>query len=147
MSGVSAEGATPLLRPARAEDEDEAVPLLYESGGLVYPRFAGSRRAALAILAACYRRAGTTASAEVVTVAEVEGRVVGVLVAFPVAEGAARARRYLRTALGRIPPWRWPRALRMFRAIRPAPPLKALYVDSLATAAGFRRTGVATALL
>jgi ribosomal protein S18 acetylase RimI-like enzyme len=144
---VSAEGATPLLRPALAEDEGEAVPLLYESGGVVYPRFAGSRRAALSILAAAYRRPGTTASAEVVTLAEVDGRVAGALVAFPVTEGAPRARRYLRVALARLPPWQWRRALHVFRALRPAPPSTALYVDSLATAAGFRRAGVARALL
>jgi ribosomal protein S18 acetylase RimI-like enzyme len=144
---VSAEGATPLLRPALAEDEQEAVPLLYESGGVVYPRFAGSRGAALSVLAAAYRRSGTTASAEVVTLAEVDGRVVGALVAFPVTEGARRARRYMKVALARLPPWRWRRALRIFRALRPAPPSTALYIDSLATAAGFRRAGVATALL
>lgn len=137
----------PTMRPARAEDEDEAVHLLLESGGAVYPLFAGSHQAALRILRAAFRRPGNTASREVVTVAELDGRVAGVVAAFPVLEGAPRARSYLRTALTRMPPWRWPRAWRIFGALRPTPPPQALYVDAVATSAAFRRRGVASALL
>lgn len=144
---MSPEPSRPVVRPARADDEDAAVALLLDSGGVVYPRFAGSRDAALAVLRASYRRPGNTASAEVVTVAEVDGRVAGAMAGFAVAEGAARARRYLRIALARLPPWRWPRAMRIFGALRPTPPAGAFYVDSLATSAGFRRRGVAWALL
>ncbi|HZC14562.1 MAG TPA: GNAT family N-acetyltransferase [Thermoleophilaceae bacterium] len=140
-------GISPLIRPARPDDEQDAVALLLASGGEVYPRFAGSSEAARSILTAAYRRPGNTASAEVVTVAELEGRVAGALAAFPVAEGARRARRYLLLSLSRLPPWRWPRALRLFDSRRPAPPPRALYVDSLATAPDFRRRGVARALL
>ncbi|MBA3421969.1 MAG: GNAT family N-acetyltransferase, partial [Thermoleophilaceae bacterium] len=37
--------------------------------------------------------------------------------------------------------------LRLSNSLRPAPPPRALYVDSLATASDFRRRGVARALL
>jgi hypothetical protein len=52
------------------------VALLFASGAEVYPRFAGSRPAGLAVLATAFQRAGNTASAEVVWVAEVDGRLV-----------------------------------------------------------------------
>lgn len=147
MLDVTREPSAPILRRVRAEDEEDAVALLLESGGVVYPRFAGSRARALRILRASHRRPGNTASAEIVTVAEVDGQVAGAMAAFPVAEGTDRARRYMRIALIRIPPWRWPRAWRMVAALRPTPPPRAFYVDALATSSEFRRRGVARALL
>ena len=144
---MGSDGTSPLIRPARPEDEQDAVELLLASGGEVYPRLAGSSERARSILTAAYRHPGNTASAEVVTVAEVDGRVAGALAAFPVAEGGRRARRYMRLSLARLPPWCWPRALRLFDSRRPAPPPRSLYVDSLATAPEFRRRGVARALL
>jgi ribosomal protein S18 acetylase RimI-like enzyme len=69
------------------------------------------------------------------------------MAAFPVADGTRRARRFLRLALLRLPPWRWPRAWRSFPGLRPTPPASALYVDALATAEDSRRRGVAPALL
>lgn len=147
MDGVTTERSAPIVRPAQPDDEQEAVALLLASGGEVYPRFAGSRGAAVRILRASYRRPGNTASAEIVTVAEADGRVAGAMAAFPVSEGTDRARRYLRTALARLPPWLWPRAWRIFGALRPTPPARAFYVDALATSPAFRRCGVASALL
>ena len=144
---MGSDGTSPLIRPARPDDEQDAVALLLASGGKVYPRFAGSSEAARSILTAAYRRPGNTASAEIVTVAELDGRVAGALAAFPVAEGARRARRYLMLSLARLAPWRWPRALRLLDSLRPPPPPRALYVDSLATASDRRRRGVARALL
>ena len=141
------EAAPPVVRAARADDEDDAVRLLLESGGVVYPRFAGSSEAALRILRASFRRPGNTASAEIVTVAELDGEVAGVIAAFPVLEGAVRARRYLRVSLARMPLWRWPNAWRIFASLRPTPPPHALYVDAVATSGDFRRRGVASALL
>jgi ribosomal protein S18 acetylase RimI-like enzyme len=135
------------VRPAVLVDEDAVVPLLYASGASIYPRFAGSREAALDILAAAFGRPGTTASAEVVRVAEIDGRVAGALAGFPVSEGSARARRFLRVALGRVSPRRWPRVWRIFRGLRPSPPAGAFYVDSLATDPPLRRRGVGRALL
>jgi len=145
---VSATPASePVVRRAEAGDEEDAVALLLASGGLVYPRFAGSSEAAKRILRAAYRRPGNTASAEIVAVAEVEGRVAGAIAAFPVIEGSARARRYLTLAFAHMAPWRWWRALRVFGALRSTPPPHAFYVDAVAVAEFARRRGVASALL
>jgi ribosomal protein S18 acetylase RimI-like enzyme len=144
---VTAERSPIRVRPAVREDAREAVPLLFESGRSIYPRLTGSGQAARHVLSGAFRRRGTTASCEVVTVAEVAGRVAGAMAAFPVAEGAERARRFLHTTLARTPPWRWPAVWGAFHALRPQPPAGALYVDSLATDPAFRRRGVGRALL
>ena len=140
----------PAVRPARRRDVERVAWLMYESASQVYDRYAGTPRAALRLLRAAFRRSGTTASAEVVTVAELEGEVVGVIAAFPVAEAHHRTARFLRVTFARVPPWRWPTALRIFRlgaAAAAPPPHDALYVDALATDPAARRRGVATALL
>jgi ribosomal protein S18 acetylase RimI-like enzyme len=138
------------IRPAQAEEDDAVAALLYETAGGLYDLFAGGRERAARVLRAAYARTGNSASREVVTVAEVDGRIAGVLAAFPVAEGDERARRFLRLTLMRTPPWHWRRTLRVFRLggkLTPPAPGDALYVDALATDPDFRRNGVATALL
>ena len=136
----------PLIRAARAQDEDVATRLLLESGGVIYPRFAGSSETALRILRAGYRRPGHTASAEVVTVAERSGAVAGVIAAFPVLEGSVRAYRYLRLSLRGCR--RGAGRGRGGCSARCAGRLSrtTLYVDAVATAADQRRAGVASAL-
>ena len=124
--------------------------LLYESAAAKYDQFAGDQRRALALLERSFRRRGNTASCETISVAELDGRVAGVLAAFSSAEGDLRARRFLRIALAGMAPWRWAEALRIFRLgtdAVPLPPADALYVDALATSAALRRRGIARALL
>ena len=138
------------VRPARATDAEAVAPLLYESATGVYDRFAGTRERALGVLARAVDTPGTSASAEVVAVGELDGRVAGALAAFPVGEAAARARAFLRVTLKSIPPWRWPSALWLYWAgahAAPAPPEATLYVDALAVDGSARRRGVARALL
>jgi GNAT superfamily N-acetyltransferase len=138
------------IRLAQGDEGDVVAALLYETAGGLYDRFAGGRKRASRVLRAAYRRAGNSASRDVVTVAEADGGVVGVMAAFPVAEGDERARRFLRLTLWRTPPWHWPRTLRIFRLggqLTPPAPRGALYIDALATAHSHRRRGVATALL
>jgi ribosomal protein S18 acetylase RimI-like enzyme len=140
----------PLIRPAADDDADAVARLLYETATGMYDIYAGGRRRALRILRAAYGRAGNSASMEVVWVAELGGAVAGALAAFPVAEGDARASRFLRVTLARTPPWKWPATLRIFRTgadLTPVPPPDSLYVDALATGVGHRRRGVASALL
>jgi ribosomal protein S18 acetylase RimI-like enzyme len=140
----------PVVRPARADDTAAVTPLLYESATGMYDRFAGGRERALAVIAAAVDRPGTNASTDVVTVAELDGRVAGAMSAFPVGEAALRARGFLRVTLRTLPPWRWPSALWLYRAgadAAPAPPESTLYVDALAVDAGARRRGVGLALL
>jgi ribosomal protein S18 acetylase RimI-like enzyme len=139
-----------VVRQPTPEEDDAVAGLLYETSSGMYDLFTGGRDRALRVLRDAYAREGNSASREVVTVAELDGRIVGVMAAFPVPEGDARARTFVRLTLRRIPPWRWTRTLRVFRLggrLTPPAPPNALYVDALATDAGFRRGGVATALL
>ena len=141
---------TPRIRPFRPEDSDAVTAILYESSGGLYDRYAGSRRLAERVIARALERDGNTASADVVSVAEVNGAVAGAMAAMAFAEWEPRAYAFLRTTLRAIPPWRWPGALWVYQAGGRAgagPPSTCFYVDSLATAEPFRRRGVAAALL
>jgi ribosomal protein S18 acetylase RimI-like enzyme len=150
MHRVAAVSPSPTVRRFRADDEDAVVPLLYESSGGMYDRFAGNRALAQRTIARALHREGTTASADVVWVAELDGNLAGAMAAMPYGEWTPRAHRFLRTTLRSIPPWRWPSALWLYRSsgrMAPEPPRSSLYVDSLATAPASRRRGVARALL
>jgi ribosomal protein S18 acetylase RimI-like enzyme len=138
------------VRPFSVGDERAAVPLLYESSGGMYDRLAGNRTLAERTLTRALGRDETTASADVVWVAELDGAVAGAMAAMPYAEWTPRAHRFLRTTLRTVPPWRWPRALWLYRSsgrMAPEPSPSSLYIDSLATATEQRRRGVARALL
>jgi ribosomal protein S18 acetylase RimI-like enzyme len=85
-----------------------------------------------------------------VWIAELGGAVAGAMVAYPYREDARRARLFMRIALRRSPPWRWPAIARAFwRALRhPIDHARdSLYIDALAVHDRFRRRGVASALL
>ena len=140
----------PRVRAYRDGDSAATAALLYESAGGMYDRYAGSRRHAERALARALPRGGTTASAEVVRVAELGGLLAGAMSAMPFDEWTPRAQAFLGVMLGSIPPWCWPSALWLHRVsgrTAPQPPSSSFYVDSLATAEGSRRRGVARALL
>ncbi len=142
--------ARPEIRDYRRQDSPVTAGLLYESAGGMYDRYAGNRRLAERSLTRALAREGTTASAEVVRVAQIDGQVAGALAAMPFDEWTPRAHAFLRVTLRSIPAWRWPAALRLYRAsgrTAPEPPALSFYVDSLATAEPLRRRGVARALL
>jgi ribosomal protein S18 acetylase RimI-like enzyme len=139
-----------VVRPARPQDEDAVVELLYESATGMYDLYAGSEGRAMRVLRAAYRAPGNSASREVVTVAEIAGRPAAAMAAFPAAAIESRARSFLAKTFSRTPPWTWPGAIRVFRLggqVSPAPPLESFYVDALATGEPFRRQGAAWALL
>ena len=138
------------VRPYRAGDSAAVAPILYESSGGLYDRYAGSRRLAERTIARALEREGNTASADVVWVAELDGETAGAMAAMSFVEWTPRAHAFLRTTLRTIPPWRWPGALRIYHAggrSGTGPPESCFYVDSLATGESFRRRGVARALL
>ena len=138
------------VRKAGPDDFPHVAELLHHSAADMYDRFAGGRERALRVLRRSLDEPGNASSAEVVWVAAVDGQVAGAMAAFPVDEAAARARAFLGLALRGSPPWRWPVALYIYWAggrAAPSPPESALYVDALATDPGFRRRGVARALL
>jgi GNAT superfamily N-acetyltransferase len=136
------------VRTARPGDPVDG--LLFESAAPYYSAYAGGPERARRLLRALYPRRGHTASWEVCRVAEADGAIVGVLAAFPVADGDDLARRFVRLSLLHSPPWRIPRLMRHLRAtsaVAPHPPERMLYVDALATDAAHRRRGVARVLL
>ncbi len=142
--------ASPTVRPFAPGDEHATVPLLYESSGGMYDRLAGNRALAERTLARALVSEHTTASADVVWVAEADGEVAAVMAAMPYPEWTPRAHRFLRTTLRTVPPWRWPRALWLYRSsgrMAPEPAPTSLYIDSLATAVAQRRRGIARAML
>jgi ribosomal protein S18 acetylase RimI-like enzyme len=116
----------------------------------MYNRFAGGPDRALRLLERSLAEPGNASSADVVWVAEVDGRVAGAMAGFPVDEAVARSTAFLRLALGSAPPWRWPKALMLYWAggrAAPSPPSPSFYVDALATDPALRRRGAASALL
>jgi ribosomal protein S18 acetylase RimI-like enzyme len=140
----------PAARSARESDAEAVALLLYESAAPMYDRFTGGPERALRVLCRAFEAPGNNASREVVTVAEVDGRVAGALAGFPVHETVPRAGAFLRLALRTIPPWRWPSALWLYwsgaRAV-PNPPEAAFYIDALAVEEQLRRRGAARSLL
>ena len=80
------------VRPARAGEADALAPLLYEVNPDLHDRFAGSRERALRLIAEAFDSTGYSGSAEVVRVAEVDGRPAGVMGCYPDWEGTARGR-------------------------------------------------------
>jgi ribosomal protein S18 acetylase RimI-like enzyme len=142
----------PEVRVRRAEpgDAQAVAELIHASAGTLYDRFVGGRDRSLRILRRAFTTSGTSASAEVTWVAELDGGVVAAMAAFPVRETPRRSRALLMLTLRSSPPWRWPRSLRLYLAgahAAPPPPGASLYVDALATDPAARRQGVATALL
>jgi ribosomal protein S18 acetylase RimI-like enzyme len=136
------------VRPATPADRTDA--LLYEAARPYWDAFAGSEALARRLLAATWGERGHTASWEVCAVAEAGGELVGILAGFPAADGDRLAGAFLWRAVRRTAPWRWPRMARHLRAgarMAPHPPPRSFYVDSLAVAPGWRRRGVARALL
>jgi ribosomal protein S18 acetylase RimI-like enzyme len=124
--------------------------LLYGVNPHLHDRFAGGPDRALRLIEEAFDGEGHSGSAEVVRVAEVDGRLAGVIGCYPGWEGAARGRADVRMGLRARAWWRRPPLLafvyRMQRAL-PESPQEALYIDALATAPEFRRQGVARALL
>ena len=144
------DAARPRVRPFRSEDAEAIAPILYESSGGLYDRYAGSRALAERAITRALSREDTTASADVVWVAEADGEVAGAMAAMPYPEWTPRAQAFLRVTLRTIPPWRWARAITVYRAsgrVAPEPPRSCFYVDSLASAPTHRRRGVGRALL
>jgi ribosomal protein S18 acetylase RimI-like enzyme len=140
----------PVVRRPTPDEAARVAALLHESGAEMYDRFAGGRERALRTLERAFREPGNSAAAEVVWVAELDGRLGAAMAAYPVEEALPRSRALLRLALRGAPFWRWPGALRLYwlsgRA-SPSPPTAAFYIDALATDSRLRRRGLASALL
>ena len=140
----------PDVRPAEPRDDAAVAKLLYESASGRYDLFGGGRRRALRLLERSIATPGNDTSRDGVLVAEIDGRVAGAIAVFPWSEMGRRRWRWVLLALRRRAPWRWVQMLLLTLAgsrIPYEPPADSLYVDGLATDAGYRRRGVASALL
>jgi ribosomal protein S18 acetylase RimI-like enzyme len=140
----------PIVRDARRSDARAVAAIVYESAPQIYDRLVGGRERAVTLLSAAFEREGTDASAEVVTVAELDGDIAAVLAAYPAHEAGRRATGIVGLLLARTAPWRWPGIVAFIhrgRKAAPAPPEESFYVDSLATDSRYRRRGAARALL
>ena len=116
----------------------------------MYDRLAGGAERAPRVIERAFEEHGTNASAEVVTVAELDGEVAAAMASFPAEEAEGRASAFQRLTLRSIPPWRWPGSLWLYwigTRAAPQPPNECLYIDALATLPDRRRRGAARALL
>jgi ribosomal protein S18 acetylase RimI-like enzyme len=138
------------VRKAGQEDRAAVARLLFESAVDMYERFSGGQERALATLERAFDMPGNLASAEVVWIAELDGRPAAAMAAFPVSEASDRSRAYMDLTLKGTPFWRWPGVMRLYwtggRA-SPRPRERSFYIDALATDPSFRRRGAARALL
>ena len=127
-----------------------AARLLFESAPDMYMRFSGGRERALVTLERAFHEPGNLASGDVTWLAEVDGQPAAAMAGFPVMQAAERSRAYLSLTLRGTPFWRWPGVLFLYwiggRA-SPAPRNDSFYIDALATDPGYRRRGLARALL
>lgn len=141
---------SPLTRPALAGDAAAVARALYLSSPDGFGTFGGGNDGGLRLIERAFASPGNDCSMEVINVAELEGEVAGAMAAFPASEGDERRRRFIRLALRRCAPWRWPSLIRVARLgarHAPTPPADSFYIDSLGTLERFRRRGVARALL
>jgi ribosomal protein S18 acetylase RimI-like enzyme len=140
----------PVVRAPQPDEGQAVAAIVYESAAEIYDRLTGGRDRALALLRTAFARPGTDTSAEVLTVALLDGEIASVLASFPGHEGGRRAGELVKLLIARNRPWRWPGVIRYLQRSRraaPAPPQDALYIDALATAPHHRRRGAARALL
>jgi GNAT superfamily N-acetyltransferase len=136
-----------VVRPGRREDR--AAELVFDAAPFAYSAAAGSADRARAILAILWRKPGHSASFEHALVAELDGRLVGVLIAFPARDRYRLHRSLLVLALRFVDRRRWPLlAIGLLRLIlaTPRPPRRAYYVGTIAVARHARRRGVASTL-
>ena len=140
---------TPGVLVRRGRPDDETAELVFDAAAYAYTTAAGSPERARAILATIWQKPGHSASFEHALVAELNGRVVGVLIGFPARDRYRLHRSLLRLGLPYTPRRRWPLlAVSLFHLIlaTPRPPRNAYYVGTIAIARHARRRGVASTL-
>jgi GNAT superfamily N-acetyltransferase len=145
-SRVPAPGVT--VRPARPGDV-AAAGLVFDAAAPAYARLAGSAERARGIVALMWPRPGHSASFEHALVAEIDGKVVGVLIGFPARDRYRLHRALLLASLRHLSPRRWPllvAALPQIVLASPRPPRGAYYVGTIAVAWHARWRGVASTL-
>jgi GNAT superfamily N-acetyltransferase len=135
------------VRPARPEDP--AAALVFDAAPTAYAAVAGSPERAREVLAKLWSKSGHSASFEHALVAEVDGRLAGVLIGFPARDRYKLHGSLLLKGLRFLPCRRLPMlavALVRLLVTTPSPPRDAFYVATVAVAWHARRRGVASTL-
>jgi GNAT superfamily N-acetyltransferase len=135
------------VRPARREDP--VAGLVYDAAPHAYNAIAGSEREARRALEQLWRTQGHSASFEHALVAEIDGKVVGVLIGFAARERYRLHLALLHKGLRYASMRRWPllfASLLHLIAATPRPPRRAYYVGTVAIARHARRRDVASTL-
>jgi GNAT superfamily N-acetyltransferase len=135
------------VRPARPQDR--AAYLVFDAAPEAYAVAAGSARRAREILGYLWPQKGHSASFEHAIVAEVDGILAGVLIAFPARRRYRLHLALVRRGLSRTSPLRWPLlalGLAVLIAATPRPPREAYYIATIAVAPFARRRDVASTL-
>lgn len=148
MPGTQVPAPGVAVRPARPDDA-AAAELVFRAAAPAYTRLAGSAERARRIVELVWERPGHSASFEHALVAEVDGRVVGVFIGFPVRDRYRLHRALLREGLRHLSPWRLPllvAALPPIVLASPRPPRGAYYVGTIAVSWFARARGVASTL-
>jgi GNAT superfamily N-acetyltransferase len=136
-----------LVRPARPDDR--VADLVFEAAPQAYTAIAGSEPRARAAIEQLWRMPGHSASFEHALVAELDGRLAGVLIGFPARDRYRLHFALLRKGLRYVDIRRRPlllAALPHLIAATPRPPRRAYYVGTIAVARHARRRDVASTL-
>jgi GNAT superfamily N-acetyltransferase len=123
--------------------------LVYDAAPSAYSAIAGSPERAQEALEALWTQRGHSASFEHALVAVVDGRLAGVVIAFPERDRYRLHRALLRQGLAYVPRLRWPLiaiGLAQLVLATPRPPRDAYYVGTISVAWHARRRGVGSTL-
>ena len=147
-------GPPPVLPAAdvvvrRARPDDPAAGLVFDAAPQAYTAVTGCEFRARAAIEQLWRMPGHSASFEHAIVAELDGRLAGVLIGFPARDRYRLHLALLRKGLRYVNLRRWPlllAALPQLIAATPRPPRRAYYVGTIAVARHARRRNVASTL-
>src|SRR5262245_19907627 len=132
-----------------ARPDDHVAGLVFDAAPQAYISVAGSELRARAAIEQLWRMPGHSASFESAIVAELNGRLAGVLICFPTRHRYRLHWALLRKGLRYVNARRWPlifAALPQLIAATPRPPRRAYYVGTIAVARHARRRDVASTL-
>lgn len=139
------------IRPAEAQDGNQAVPLIYSSGPEAFDYcFADKSGSALPFLQNVFPTGKGFFGYTNHHVAVIEGQVVGTIALYSATEYQRMSNETLKQALGLFPFWHWPRVISHCLKIghwMPAPGKHMDYVANLGVAPERRSQGIGKAML
>lgn len=154
MGATTKRATSPVLPAPRvvvraARPDDPVAGLVFDAAPRAYTALAGSESRARAAIEQLWRMPGHSASFEHALVAELDGRLAGVMIGFPARDRYRLHLALLRKGLRFVSPRRRPlllAALPHLIAATPRPPRRAFYVGTIAVARHARRRDVGSTL-